>query len=392
MKIAYFTDTFVPEVNGVTNTLSKLGVYLDEKQVYQLVIAPDYDGNNPNVDSEYRKVHRFKGITTPISPKSRLAFPMFWEIDEICDAFKPDIIHVTTELGIGFRGMRYALSKNIPLVMSFHTDYVKYLKYHNLEFLKPLLENYLAWFYSFPSRTLTPSKYTYGELHGKGYRNLEIWSRGIDAECFNPGYRNEELRDKLFSAEGGAKDKFVFLYVGRLSAEKSLDMLLSAASEIECRFPGRTAFVFTGDGPYADVVKSRNLPNTVFTGFLRGRELSEMYASADCFAFPSATETFGNVVLEAMASGLPVAGVESGGVTDFLSHDQNALLCSPEDVSAFTENLATIMEDEGLRVRLGKEARKTALTRDWNKIFDWLVDVYDEIIQEFKKEKTRQTA
>ena len=117
-----------------------------------------------------------------------------------------------------------------------------------------------------------------------------------------------------------------------------------------------------------------------------------MYASSDCFAFPSATETFGNVVLEAMASGLPVAGVESGGVTDFLSHDQNALLCSPEDVSAFTENLIALMEDEGLRVRLGEEARRTALTRDWNRIFDWLVDVYDEIIQEFKKEKTRQTA
>jgi glycosyltransferase involved in cell wall biosynthesis len=392
MKIAYFTDTFVPEVNGVTNTLSKLGVYLDEKQNYQLVIAPDYDGNNPNVDSESRKVRRFKGITTSLSPKSRLAFPMFWDIDKICDAFKPDIVHVTTELGIGFRGMRYALARNIPLVMSFHTDYIKYLKYHSLEIIKPLLENYLAWFYSFPSRTLAPSRYTYGELRSKGYRNLEIWSRGIDADSFNSGYRNNELRDKLLGTQGGAEDKFIFLYVGRLSAEKSLDMLIFAASEIERRFPGRTAFVFTGDGPYADVIKSRNLPNTVLTGFLRGRELSEMYASSDCFAFPSATETFGNVVLEAMASGLPVAGVESGGVTDFLSHDQNALLCSPEDVSAFTENLVAIMEDEGLRVRLGEEARKTALTRDWNRIFDWLVEVYDEIIQEFKKEKTRQTA
>ena len=392
MKIAYFTDTFIPEVNGVTNTLSKLGVYLDEKQTSQLVIAPDYDGKNPNLDSDYRKVHRFKGITTSLSPKSRLAFPLFWDVDKICDAFKPDIVHVTTEMGLGFRGMRYALSRKIPLVMSFHTDYVKYLKYHSLEIIKPLLENYLAWFYSFPSRTLAPSRYTYGELRSKGFRNLEIWSRGIDADSFNPGYRSDELRNKLLCTQGGAKDKFIFLYVGRLSAEKSLDMLISAASEIERRFPGRAAFVFTGDGPYTDVIKSKSLPNTVLTGFLRGRELSQMYACADCFAFPSATETFGNVVLEAMASGLPVAGVESGGVTDFLSHDQNALFCPPEDVSAFTENLIAIMENEALRTRLSEEARKTALTRDLNKIFDWLVEVYEEIIQEFKKEKNRQTA
>jgi len=376
MRIAYFTDTYSPEVNGVTNTLSRLGNYLDKSHIDQLVIAPDYECENLLCDSNYRKVYRFKGITSSISPKSRLAIPAFWDIDKICDNFMPDIVHVTTELGIGFRGMRYALSRNIPLLMSYHTDFCKYLKYHNLDFLRPFLESYQSWFFSFSRRTLVPSQHTLGELFQKGFRNLDIWSRGIDSVDFSPKFRNEDLRKTL------ADGKFIFLYVGRLSAEKSLDLLLHAAGVIEKRFPGRTTFVFTGDGPYAEIIKNSNLPNVIFTGFKRGVELSEVYASADCFAFPSATETFGNVVLEAMASGLPVVAVAGGGVTDFLTHNNNALLCSPENQAAFAKNLVSVMENQNLRLRLSDNALKSALLRDWNSIFDGLVNVYTEAIEE----------
>jgi len=386
MRIAFFSDTYTPEINGVTNTLSRLGAYLDGMCMRQLVIAPDYGGEDTDCDSVCRKVHRFKGIATSLSPKSRLAFPAFWEIDEICDNFMPDIIHVTTELGIGFRGMRYALTRNIPLVMSFHTDYCKYLKYHNLEFARPVIENYLAWFYSFSARTLAPSRNTLEELFRKGYRNLELWSRGIDTVCFNPGYRTGELRNKA------GRGRFIFLYVGRLSAEKNLDMLLYAAREIERRFPGQAVFVFTGEGPYAGIIQNSPLPNVLMTGFKRGKELSQIYASADCFAFPSGTETFGNVVLEAMASGLPVAGVASGGVTDFLSHNHNSLLCTADDAAAFTDNLISLMKDKNLRLRLADNAKKTALSRDWNNIFDGLVNVYAETIEEFNRRNIRLTA
>jgi glycosyltransferase involved in cell wall biosynthesis len=385
MRIAFFTDTYQPEINGVTNTLSKLGAYLDNIRVRQLVIAPDY-GGEVFCDSACRKVFRFKGVAAPLSPKSRLAFPAFWAIDEICDNFKPDIIHVTTELGIGFRGMRYAITRNIPLVMSFHTDYFKYLKYHNLEFARPLLEKYLAWFYRFSASTLAPSRNTLGELLRKGYRNLKLWSRGIDTVCFNPGFRNEELR------KTAGQGRFIFLYAGRLSAEKNLDMLLYSAREIERRFPGKAAFVFTGDGPYAGIIQKSSLPNAFLTGFKRGKELSQIYASADCFAFPSGTETFGNAALEAMASGLPVAGVAGGGVTDFLFHNYNSLMCAPDDAAAFTDNLVSFMNDEKLRLRLADNAKKTALSRDWNNIFDGLVNVYAATIEEFNRRNIRLTA
>jgi glycosyltransferase involved in cell wall biosynthesis len=384
MRIAYFTDTYKPEINGVTNTLSRLGAYLEEKHIHHTIIAPAYKNEDvlpyrKKRRSVYRSLYRFKGLKTRLSPESRLAFPAFWEIDEICDDFKPDLVHVSTELGIGFRGMRYAVTRNLPLVMSYHTNYGEYLRYFDLESFKPLLEMYSSWFYRFAHRVLVPSRHTMEDLFQRQYRNLDIWSRGIDVGLFNPGHRNENLRNRL------GKDKFMFLYVGRLSPEKGLDMLLYAAAELERRFPGKASFVFTGDGPYAETIQKQRLPNVVLTGFKKGQELSEIYASADCFAFPSGTETFGNAALEAMASGLPVAGVASGGVRDFLSHRDNALLCPKDSREAFLENLVTLMKDSDLRLSLAEKARETALARDWNRVFDGLINIYGEVIEEQRR-------
>jgi glycosyltransferase involved in cell wall biosynthesis len=381
MRIAYFTDTYSPEVNGVANTLSRLGSYLEDKGIHHTVFVPAYEYDDPpprreNRHSLYRSLHRFKGLQAPLSPKSRLAFPDFREIDRICDRFKPDLVHVSTELGIGFRGMRYAVTRSLPLVMSYHTNYGDYLRYFNLGFLKPALERYLAWFYRFAHRILAPSRQTLQDLFHRQYRNLGLWSRGIDTALFNPGFRNEDLRNRL------GRGKFIFLYVGRLSPEKGLDLLIHGAAETERRFPGKTVFVFTGDGPYAETIRKQELPNVVLTGFKRGRELSELYASADCFAFPSGTETFGNAALEAMASGLPVAGVASGGVTDFLSPGGNALLCPEGNREAFLENLLLLMEDSKLRRSLSEGARNTALTRDWNRVFEGLLATYAAVIEE----------
>ncbi|MDR0585547.1 MAG: glycosyltransferase family 1 protein [Treponema sp.] len=379
MKIAYFTDTFTPEVNGVTNTLSRLRDFMEKRGVQCAFFAPDYPPENhaeKDTCLEKKNVYRFKGIKTALSPESSLAFPQARKIFALCDEFKPNLVHVTTELGIGYRGMKYAYARSLPLVMSYHTDYCKYLHYFNLDFLKPLLEKYLAWFYGFAHKILAPSKHTLEELFRRQYRNLGLWSRGIDAGKFSPCFRSPELRRRL-----GTDDKFVFLYVGRLSPEKGLDLLLHAASEIEERFPGKAAFIFTGGGPYGDVIRQKNFPNVILTGFRKGRELSEIYASADCFAFPSGTETFGNAPLEAMASGLPVAGVSDGGVTEFLFHGKNALLCAGGDTRAFTGQLITIMNNGKLRRELAENGRKQALSRSWDIVFEDLLGVYGEIIK-----------
>jgi glycosyltransferase involved in cell wall biosynthesis len=388
MRIAYFTDTFTPELNGVTNTLSKLQTYLERKDIRYAFFAPSYNrdiapekifsGTKPPRGPEegHKGLHRFKGLKTALSPESRLAFPPAREIFERCDAFKPDLVHVVTELGIGYKGMKYARSRGLPLVMSYHTDYCKYLRYFHLDFLKPLAESYLSWFYRFADKILAPSRHTLEQLFRKQYRNLGIWSRGVDSGAFNPRCRSEELRKKL-----GLKGKFAFLYVGRLSPEKGLDMLIHAAAEIEGRFPGETAFVFTGGGPWEDFIRQKNFPNVILTGFKTGRELSELYASCDCFAFPSGTETFGNAPLEAMASGLPVAGIAGGGVLEFLRHGKNALLCADGDRDAFTGYLIAIMGSKGLRRKLAENALKTAAARNWDFIFESLLGVYAGLVQ-----------
>jgi glycosyltransferase involved in cell wall biosynthesis len=155
---------------------------------------------------------------------------------------------------------------------------------------------------------------------------------------------------------------------------------ISAIETIEGRFPQKTAFVFTGGGPYEDFIRQKNFPNVILTGFKTGLDLSEIYASCDCFAFPSGTETFGNAALEAMASGLPVAGIASGGVTEFLSHGKNALLSPEGDRKAFTENLITLMENKTLSRELAENGRKLAQSRAWDTIFDDLLSVYRELI------------
>lgn len=376
MRIAYFTDTYLPEVNGVTNTLKQLTLYLEQRNTEHIFFAPDYDGGGKSCAAGNR-VRRFPGIRVSLSPNSCLAFPRAKTIFDLCDEFTPDLVHVTTEFGIGYRGMKYALSRRLPLVMSCHTDYCNYLSFFNLGSLENMADLYLKWFYRFSQKTLVPSRSTLEQLLRKGYQNLGIWSRGIDVGSFHPELRSATLREKL-----GIGDRFAFLYVGRLSPEKGLHMLLQAIPAINSRFPNKAVFVFTGDGPYADTIRQAGFDNVILTGFRSGRELSQIYASCDCFAFPSGTETFGNAPLEALASGLPVAGINSGGVTDFLSHGENALLSPAGDSNAFADHLIRLMEDPALRITLSQGGLRTARSRDWKFIFDGLMAQYEALLQQ----------
>ena len=379
MRIAFFTDTFAPEVNGVTTTLGKLSGYLEKKEIKHIFFAPEYGtgdgGDEDGAYSEMRIVYRFPGLKFSISPNSRLAFPIPIPIFNICDEFAPDIVHVTTEFGIGHAGLIYASVRKLPLVMSYHTDYCNYLKYHRLTPLSPIAELFFKQFYSYSDRTMVPSRFTLEQLQRKGYEHLSIWSRGIDVDKFNPACRNEGLRDVL-----GIGKRFAFLNVGRLSSEKGLDTLLYAIGRINEVHPGEAVFVITGEGPSEDKVRRAGFKNVIMTGFKRGRELSEIYASCDCFAFPSATETFGNTGLEAMASGLAVVGVNSGGVTDYLVHGENALLSANGDKDGFTRNLVEMMENRELCQRLSLNARSNAMSRNWDRVCDNLLYEYQEVI------------
>ncbi len=375
MRIAYFTDTYLPQVNGVTNTLEKLGSYLSNNNIEHMFFAPEYP--EKTVTLRERSVKRFKSLSFPIYPECRLSLPVYAGLCRYADGFKPDIVHLVTPLGIGLAGLKYARERGIPVVSSFHTNFDMYLKYYNLEHFHQLLWNYFKWFHGFSAFNLCPSEDTLKTLESKCIEHLKIWSRGIDTDKFNPHQRDELLRKEL-----GAGERKIFLYVGRLAVEKDLDILLQSIKKINGIYPGKAQFVLTGDGPYAGSLKNTAPENVVFPGYLKGKELAAMYASCDAFVFPSSTETFGNVVLEAMASGLPVITVDSGGVKDSMLHRYNGLLCRPRDVDSFTLAIEALLTDEKLLETMGKNARAYALTKSWASVFDRLISDYSLVFNE----------
>lgn len=376
MKIAFFTDTFLPQINGVTKTLARLIDYLDEKGIEHLVLAPDHQED----DFFGYNVERFLSFKFFLYPECRLSIPNFFRINKKLRDFNPDLIHIVTEFNMGLTGLQYAKLNDIPVVSSYHTNFSTYLKYYNLEFLDNLSWNYMKWFHNQCETNFCPSHETKKMLEHKGIDNVEIWTRGIDCEQFSPDYRNADFR-RVHSID----NKIVLLYVGRVSMEKDLDILLNSFCDISKKYKDNVALVITGEGPMLENFRNDCPGNVIFTGYKHGDELSEIYASSDIFVFPSTTETFGNVVLEAMASGLPVIGAASGGVKDNLINGYNGSSCEPRDTDAFTKATIKLIDNKLLRVAMGYNARQHALQKSWGKVFDKLISDYERCLRKQPK-------
>lgn len=375
MKILYFTDTYLPQINGVTNTLEKLGKYLQGNETEYKIFAPYYDYKASLLEDPH--IHRFNSISLPAYPECRLSLPFYYNLCQLADKFNPDIIHLMTPVGLGITGLRYAQERNLPVVSSYTTSFDEYLKYYKLDFLNPILWTLFKWFHNSCKINFCPSKDTMNGLKYKGIKNLKIWSRGIDTETFSPSYRSEELRFKL-----NIQNKISILYVGRLAKEKDLDILMESIKILNNKYYNHIRFIIAGDGPYGNVLIKESPDNVSFTGYLTGTELSSLYSSCDIFAFPSSTETFGNVVLEAMASGLPVVGVKSGGVLDSIIDGYNGLLCTPRDSISFSECISSFLKDPEMLRRLGNNARNYSLKKSWNSIFNMLTYDYRILLKE----------
>ncbi|WP_294184657.1 glycosyltransferase family 1 protein [uncultured Clostridium sp.] len=371
MKVAIFTDTFLPQINGVTNTLSRLSEYYEANDIKYLIFAPDSDvGKNTNYN-----IHRFFSIKFFLYPECRIAFPNTFRLNALLSDFKPDIIQLMTEFNMGMAGLKYGKNHGVPTVSNYTTNFCQYLNYYNLGFLKNYIWDYMRWFHNQNNLTLCPSEEIKLYLKNKGISNTDIFSRGIDSEKFNPKLRSENLRKRL-----GVNDKLVFLYVGRVSPEKDLDILIDAYTKVYNKYGDKIALVITGEGPYLNRCKNDLPKDTIFTGFKKGKKLAQIYASGDIFVFPSSTETFGNVVLEAMASGIPVIGADAGGVKNTIEHKINGLKFKARNANELTNSMIELIEDEDLRNTLSINARNTGLKRSWNKVFSRLMDTYDDIL------------
>lgn len=370
MRIAYFTDTYQPQINGVTKTLGKLKSYLEQKGHSHKFLAPAY----PQDDISSPSLMRFKSVVFPLYPECRLSIPLFPLMAKKLDSYRPQLIHLVTPLGIGLAGLRYATERNIPVVSSFHTYFDSYLKYYHLQNFEPLLWNFFKTFHNQTSITFCPSEDTKEILKSKGIRNLKLWSRGIDNQKFSPRFRCQEFMNGFTGNPSSHSLKI--LYAGRIAAEKDLDILMESIRTINIYHENNVEFFFVGDGPYLKTLSSNAPANVFFTGYLQGQSLSKAFASCDIFAFPSGTETLGNVVLEAMASGLPVVAVNSGGVKDNVIDGFNGLLAPHRDTCSFAQCLFRLIEDSVLRSMLKRNALDFVKHKSWNRIFDQLIFDY----------------
>lgn len=374
MRLALFTDTYPEDVNGVARTLGILVKHASERGHELMLVTPQVSDGSASYAARHRQL---PGIPIPIYPDLQLARGLDREGRRMLDEFEPELVHVATESTVGFSGRRWASRQGVPLVTSFHTNFPLYLHDYGMGIVEPVLWRYLAWFHRPALLTFCPSHDTLDEIRDHGFHpRLRVWGRGVDTDHFGPHRRKDEVRERM--APGADT---ILVYVGRLAAEKRVEVVLDAFPAIRAATGPGTALVFVGDGPAGDRLRARAGEGVHFTGFLRGRELAEAYAAADLFVFASDTETFGNVVLEAIASGVPVVVADRGGVRESALPGRTGLRVRPNDPDAFARGCIALLSDRARLAELARGAREEALTRSWPAILDGLLEDYRRALQ-----------
>jgi len=373
VRIALFSEVYWPMVSGVGVTLLRLTDALHARghtvRVYSATYAlPEDVPDRP-------EVHRSPSVPFFLYPDVQWAFPRQREVVEDLEAFQPDLVHVATEFSLGIAGLKAARQLDLPLIASAHTDYDQYAARYGVPWALRAGWHYLRWFYGQAHLVLCPSRIYEQAVHRHGVTHTGVWSRGVDPAVFSAGWRSEAYR----AAFGLGPDDLLVTYIGRIAREKNLGLLLEAWETLA---PERGAgkLVLVGRGPLEDEIRRREIPGVHVTGLLQGPALSAAYASADVFAFPSTTETFGNSLLEAMGSGLPSLVAAAGGVLEFAEHGGNAWLVEPDSTAAIVAGLRRLLTDAALRRRLGAGALATARARDWAGVYDQLLEDYQSAI------------
>lgn len=380
MRILFCTDTYPPQVNGVSVVTAISVRGLRARGWECAVIAPRYPVDLPRVFEPglaQEEVTAIPSVPLPTYPDIRLAAPARRTVRDAIARFRPDIVHSATEFVIGRIGQRAAMRAGIPVCTSYHTDFAKYTASYGVPFLRGPVERWIARFHRNAERVFTPSAPSRADLLQLGLTDVEVWGRGVDDVLFHPAKRSLALRQRL-----GLGNAFTFLHVGRLAPEKGVDVLLDAFGALERELPeGTVRMVVAGAGPSLPALKQRAPRSVTFLGNIdRQRELPALYASADAFVFASTTETLGLVVLEAMAAGSPVIAAAEGGVADHLRHEENGLAYPAHDVAACTAAMRRLYDDRGLVLRLREGARRTAERRTWEHELDRLDLSYREVL------------
>lgn len=357
-SIALVTETWPPEINGVAMTLSRLAQGLSQRGWNVTLVRP-------RQKTQIEDVHQHvlvPGLPIPGYAGLRFGLPSRHTLLKLWMQQRPDVVHIATEGPLGWAALKVAKKLDIPVTSSFHTNFHRYCRHYRLGAIRRTVERYLRQFHNQASCTMTPNEPLSQSLRQEGYRNVFTVGRGIDADLFHPNRRRQELR-----AQWGAKpEDIVVIHVGRMAAEKNLGAVAEAFEQVSTTLP-TAKMVWVGDGPQLGGLRKR-YPQHIFTGAKLGEELAEHYASADMFIFPSMTETFGNVVLEAMSSGLAVVAYRYAAAETYIQDGKSGLLSAFGDHLEFKKHVAQLAADYRTIKKMGSAARDAIEGQPWDEV------------------------
>jgi glycosyltransferase involved in cell wall biosynthesis len=376
-RIGVVTETYPPEINGVANTMRHLVEGLEKRGHRIQLIHPrqNESGRRSANPTCGRTEILVPGLPIPGYRGLRFGLPVYRRLRRMWGQAAPDAIYIATEGPLGRAALNTATALEVPTLTGFHTQFHEYSSHYGLGLLKSPIVRSLRRFHNRSDATLVPSIQLREELAGLGFRNVRLLSRGVDTELFDPGRRSKELRRSWGCPPAGP----VVLYVGRLAAEKNLALVLRAFRAIAASTPG-ARLVLVGDGPERERLRQTD-PDLILPGAKVGVELAEHYACGDLFLFPSLTETFGNVVLESMASGLPVIAFDYAAAGACITSQENGIRVPMRDADAFLAAAVTAVGDSA-RLRIMSEgARVAAEGMSWGRVVRELEECFLEVIR-----------
>lgn len=364
LRIAVVTETYPPEVNGVAMTLGRVvnGLQVRNHQI-QLIRPRQHVDDVPQPTATLTE-HLQRGIPLPRYEGLKMGLPAKAALTKLWTRQRPDVVQIATEGPLGWSALAAANKLRLPVASDFHTNFHSYSSHYGFGLLRRAIVAYLRKFHNKAAVTLVPTEGIRRELLASGYENIEIIGRGVDTQLFHPGRRSPALRAQW----GAGENDPVALYVGRLAAEKNLALVFAAYDAMRATNP-ETRLVLVGDGPERAAWQARR-PDAIFCGTQIGEPLAAHYASGDVFLFPSLTETWGNVTIEAMASGLAVVAYDCAAAEEVIRHGENGLKAAPEDEASFAALAAGLACDPAQQRKLGRAASARAAQLSWDAIVD----------------------
>jgi glycosyltransferase involved in cell wall biosynthesis len=373
LRIAVVTETFPPEVNGVAMTLGRIVEGLLQRGHVVQVVRPRQTREDFEQRAGLDQVLS-KGIPVPTYGELRFGLPSKGRLAKLWAEQRPDVVHVVTEGPLGWSAVAAARKLHLPITSSFHTNFHSYSQHYGMGLLKSPIESYLRKLHNRTQATMVPTRAMLQELKGRGYDNVTLVSRGVAIELFHPSRRSEALR----ASWGVQPDDPVVILVGRLAKEKNVGLVVSAFRAIQAKLP-RAKLVFVGDGPLRKDLEEA-VPNAHFAGVRKHEELAAHYASGDLFLFPSLTETFGNVVPEAMASGLAVLSYANAAALELISPGHNGVLVPNGDELSFVNAAVALATDPARQQQMRALAPQSVAHLAWSAVSDSFEAVLRDVL------------